>query len=391
MLSRCVPHGSFSLAEARRIVGDLFQPKPWVYWGDFLTSWSLGGLCFVLVRRVPDWPALQVGLFLASCLLLYRAVLFIHEIVHFRAGTMRGFRFAWNMLCGVPFLLPSFSYYTHLDHHRRKHYGTHLDGEYLPLGMRPRWAILWYLLQSFFIPALVLCRFLVLAPISWISPRFRRWVQRRASSMVMDPSYVRPTPTPEELRVWRIQELGCFLVCSTGAIMFARGLVLGYDSAFPIVEGKLPLAAVVQLYLTAAFIVLLNEVRTLGAHRYLNDGDETTFVEQLVDSVNYPRWPCLSELWAPVGLRFHALHHLFPSLPYHNLPAAHRRLMEQLPADSPYRLTESDSLWSTIAQLWRTAGTVGSQNERPAAQPPERRGGSERGRPTASPRQTAFG
>ena len=34
----------------------------------------------------------------------------------------------------------------------------------------------------------------------------------------------------------------------------------------------------------------------------------------------------LSVLWAPVGLRYHALHHLMPSMPYHSLGEAHRRL-----------------------------------------------------------------
>ena len=44
----------------------------------------------------------------------------------------------------------------------------------------------------------------------------------------------------------------------------------------------------------------------------------------------------LAELWAPVGLRYHALHHLLPSLPYHSLPEAHRRLAAQLGSGSTY-------------------------------------------------------
>jgi fatty acid desaturase len=80
-----------------------------------------------------------------------------------------------------------------------------------------------------------------------------------------------------------------------------------------------------------------------------------TFVEQMVDSVNYPHNPLLGGLWAPVGLRFHALHHIFPTMPYHALAEAHRRLMRELPADSPYRLTEGKSLTSEIVSLWRRA------------------------------------
>ncbi|HWL73233.1 MAG TPA: fatty acid desaturase, partial [Burkholderiaceae bacterium] len=48
---------------------------------------------------------------------------------------------------------------------------------------------------------------------------------------------------------------------------------------------------------------------------------------------------------------YHALHHLFPSLPYHNLARAHRRLMAELPADNLYRQTVYPSYWSVIRQL----------------------------------------
>ena len=50
------------------------------------------------------------------------------------------FRIAWNLLCGIPFLVPSFTYYPHLDHHRRKMFGTEHDGEYLPLASMSPWA-----------------------------------------------------------------------------------------------------------------------------------------------------------------------------------------------------------------------------------------------------------
>jgi fatty acid desaturase len=95
-----------------------------------------------------------------------------------------------------------------------------------------------------------------------------------------------------------------------------------------------------------------------------------TFLEQLLDSLNYPNWPWVSVLWAPVGLRFHALHHLFPSLPYHNLARAHHRLMAELPADSPYRLTESPGRVASIAQLWRNSRNAGRQARSRHQRPP---------------------
>ncbi|HUY89159.1 MAG TPA: fatty acid desaturase [Pirellulales bacterium] len=333
---------SFSIREAREIVKDLFTPRPAVYWTDFLLSMGVGSLCFRLEhRRAEPFSALQFGLYIVACLAFYRAALFIHELVHLKGDAFRNFRIAWNALCGIPFLMPSFLYYTHMAHHARMHYGTPDDGEYLPLGTGPTRRILKYLTQPFVIPILGVLRFLVFTPLGWISPGFRRFVQQRASSMVMDPGYVRPLPTRRELRYWRWQEAGCFLYAAAVAALF--------------ISGRLPLSLLLQGYLTALGIITINHVRTLGAHRFLHRGETMTFVDQLLDSLNYARHPVISALWGPVGLRFHALHHLFPSMPYHALPEAHRRLMAKLPADSPYRQTESPSLFAALRDLWRRA------------------------------------
>jgi len=98
-------------------------------------------------------------------------------------------------------------------------------------------------------------------------------------------------------------------------------------------------------------LVVINNVRTLGAHRWLGDGRELSFEEQLLDSVNYPDRPWITELWGPVGTRYHALHHLFPSIPYHNLGIAHRRLAAGLPVDSLYHETTRVSLVRAIVEL----------------------------------------
>lgn len=335
-------HLGFSLAEARHIVKDLFTPIPAVYWADFLLSTTGGMVAFTLVRRVlPPFSLAQGLMFIVCGLCFYRAVLFTHELVHIPDKSFRMFRITWNLLCGIPFLMPSFMYYTHVEHHMRKHFGTHEDGEYMPLGTKSPWHILVYLCQPFVIPIIAVVRFLILAPISWVSPSFRDFVHQRASTMVMDPTYIRPLPTKATLRIFRLQEVLCFLWTAAIAILLTMG--------------RIPFGFLPTAYAVSVMILMLNAIRTLGAHRYINAGHEVTFLEQLLDSVNYPNRPFLTSLWAPVGLRFHALHHLFPSLPYHNLAQAHERLMAELPSDSPYRQTVSPGLLSALAQLWRTA------------------------------------
>jgi fatty acid desaturase len=375
MLRTGAGHTAFSIAQARGLVRDLFVPKPWLYWTDFLASMVAGATAFVVMRLVmrgllvvPAAPFVAAALFVVATCAFYRASLFTHELTHLKQGSFGGFRFAWNALFGVPFLMPSFLYHTHVDHHARRQYGTEHDGEYLPLASGSPWQIVLYMAQALVLPAITIGRFLVLAPLGWLIPAFRRWIARHASSMVIDVHYVRPLPTRQEVRIWRVQEVGCWLSITSLVVSLALGW--------------LPLGFAIWAYAIASAVLTLNAVRTLGAHRYRSTGEAMSFVDQLLDSVNYPRRPLLSSLWAPLGLRFHALHHLFPSMPYHALSEAHRRLMASLPADSPYRQTESESLWSTIAQLWREA-RESSRREAAAEVPPQ-----SLAKPAAGPQRT---
>jgi fatty acid desaturase len=103
-------------------------------------------------------------------------------------------------------------------------------------------------------------------------------------------------------------------------------------------------------------VATLNYFRQLGAYRYLNEGEQMTYREQMLDSTTIATNPISGELWAPLGMRYHALHHLLPSLPYHAMGTAHRRLMHRLPEDSPYRLTIRASLWAAVVDVVRNAG-----------------------------------
>jgi len=343
------PH--FSLTAARAIVRDLFAPREAIYWFDFLTTFAIGQVGFALTRYLYDlhsqplWlrSALMLATFSLQCACFYRLVMFIHEIVHLPERRFGAFRVVWNLLCGIPFLIPSFTYYTHLNHHRRQLFGTAGDGEYLPLESMSPWYILLYLTQCLVLPPLVVVRFGLLTPAMWLCPPLRRWIDAHASSLVMDPGYLRPLPTPSALRWIRLQELGC--------LVFIWGVILGSR----LFLHRWPLVVAVHGYLTAAVLILLNCLRTLASHRWQSEGREMSFVAQMLDSVTLDNDSPLAILINPVGLRFHATHHLFPSMPYHNLRAAHRRLLRELPADSPYRRTVERSVAAVILDLWRRA------------------------------------
>ncbi len=354
--SRGNPERHFSFVQARKLIEGLGQPDAKIYWVDFLITVTIAHACaFVLGYWSWHWysfgdalgstqTTLVVGFCYVAAVTLYmRAAMFIHELVHLPKTGFRFFRIVWNVLFGCWFLVPSFLYYPHVDHHRRKHYGTKRDGEYLPLRQTGRWMIVGFVVQALIIPFLAIARFLIISPICWFVPRVRRYVHRHASTMLVDPSYERTDASPNVMRIVYLQEAGCFL--TTLCVVFGYRVVVGQW----LNPGWLP------LYAVAAGVIALNEIRTLGSHRWAHSGEEMSFEEQLLDSVNYPHHPWFSELWGPVGTRYHALHHLFPRLPYHNLGKAHRRLVAGLPSDSPYHRTIADSLISEIRSLWNHA------------------------------------
>ncbi len=274
----------FSITQAKSLVKDLSVPNPKIYWADFLVSIIVGHACFSMCLNAPklfSLPQTEMwlarGLLFAITAILYmRSAMFIHELVHLRSGTFRGFRIAWNLLCGIPFMTPSFLYYPHIDHHRRKSYGTDHDGEYLDLSHRHPANLLLFVGAALVVPVAAFARFLIMAPISWFIPSFQKWVEKHASSMVIDLFYLRGDFGPEARRVMRIQEFLCFLCC-VGMVLRA-----------PIASGTWIDEFLIQGYLISVTLILINNVRTLGAHRWTGDGSEMSFEEQLLDSVNYP-------------------------------------------------------------------------------------------------------
>jgi fatty acid desaturase len=251
------------------------------------------------------------------------------------------FRIVWNLLAGFPFMVPSFTYMgVHIDHHKQKLYGTAEDGEYLPFVLLGRGRIILFFLTMLVVPIVFTLRFL-LTPISYLIPPLRKFLWEYLSSLSINPEWKRPEPAERDGKWWRVQEFLTFLYAAAFIVLLAKGI--------------LPLKVFFAWYAVATLILLTNGLRTVGAtHCYRNRADHILeFSEQFLDSVTVPGNRVTTTLWAPVGLRYHAVHHLFPGMPYHNLGKAHRRLMRDLPHNSVYRMTLKKSLWDGLSSLWK--------------------------------------
>lgn len=332
------PDDKEMLRAAVELTRDISVARPAIYWPDMIGSAVLGYALMAGAILVENPVAAAIAGVL-SALALYRALLFIHELTHIHKNALPGFRLGWNLFVGIPMLTPSLMYEgVHTLHHARTRYGTVEDPEYLPLALMKPWSLPVFALVALLLPIGLLIRSAVLVPLGAIIPPLRKLVWERASALSINPEFRRRPPEGDFARQVFWQELGAS----------AWALFLVWWSATHSWRPLLIGLAIVSI------TALLNQIRTLVAHLWENEGEAMTVTGQYLDSVNVPPPGPLAALWAPVGLRYHALHHLLPSMPYHSLAEAHRRLANHLGTTSTYHKANYNGLLPLVGRLARS-------------------------------------
>jgi fatty acid desaturase len=328
------------LRTAAELTRDLIAPRPGIYWADLIASVVIGygALAIAMAVTGAGWIVLAG---VVSALALYRALSFIHEVSHMKHSALPRFRGGWNVLVGVPMLTPSFMYEgVHNLHHAKTRYGTSEDPEYLPLALMKPWTLPAFVVISALAPIGLLIRYAILSPVSLLSPKLRTIVMERYSALAINPSFRRRAPEGEARAMWNRVETAASLWAITVVVLTATGIF--------------PLRSVLIALAVGSTVAVVNQVRTLVAHLWENDGEPMSVTAQYLDSVNVPPPSMLPALWAPVGLRYHALHHLLPSLPYHALGEAHRRITGALETGSPYHKASYAGLPGLVNKIVRS-------------------------------------
>lgn len=337
------------LLVAAQAAREFSRPNALIYWGDLLATAIVAYGAFAGALLLPFGMA-ALALCVVAALAFYRGLSFIHELTHIRRDRLPGFAAVWNLLIGVPLLTPGFMYDdVHTRHHAKTSYGTIRDPEYLLLASKGRTALLVFVCVSALAPAGLLLRFAVLTPLSLFSPVLRKLVVERFSALAINPAFRRPAPTGAFRREWLFQESAAGAWAIAIAAMVAAGLIG-------------PHSLLVALGIGSS-VAVINQVRTLAAHLWDNEtGEPMSLTAQYLDSVNVPPPATLPALWAPVGLRYHALHHLLPSVPYHALGAVHRRLTSAGGGGDTLRRADYPGLRLVIATIAaRTTGRLSSR------------------------------
>ena len=327
-------------AVSHKLVADLHVPRPGIFWTDLVSSAVVGWSAFVAAVFSTPFSAAMWMSGLLSALALYRGVCFTHELAHLQRRAIPGFETSWNVLFGIPLLLPSFTYLgVHQSHHSLSSYGTKDDPEYLPFAKSRRLMIIFAIQSSLLMPIALVVRFLLVAPFGLAWPALHRWLEAHASSFAMNPDYRRAVGPDMaiKMRRWELAML----------VFWGAVFAMMYVGVLP------PRAFAIWLGILT-FVSMLNTMRVLGAHEYDSEGAMLSRHGQLQDSIDTPGGPW-TELWAPVGLRYHALHHYFPGIPYHNLGKAYARVVAALPSDAAYLESTSPSIRQSLAVLYGKA------------------------------------
>jgi fatty acid desaturase len=336
-----IPDDKAMLRAAAELTRDIAEARAGIYWPDMLGSAAVGYAALAAAILVhPAWLVLAFAV--VAVLALYRALLFIHEISHLHRNALPGFRTAWNVLVGIPMLTPSFMYEgVHALHHARTRYGTVEDPEYLPLALMKPWSLPAFVLIALLAPIGLLIRYAFLAPLGVIVPTVRKMNWERFSALAINPAFRRRAPDKDMKRRFFWLELGASL---WAMVLLASVFFIGWR----------PFLIALGVF---SVVGLLNQLRTLVAHLWENEGEAMTVTAQYLDSVNVPPPSPFAALWAPVGLRYHALHHLMPSVPYHSLGEAHRRLRMHLEPDTTFWQANHKGMTILLARIARSTMT----------------------------------
>ncbi len=320
------------------------------YWADFTLSALVAWSSFISTYLASNL-FLKLTFFIISVFSIYRILSYTHEVVHLKKNQIPFFREAWSLLCGIPFLVPHFTYRElHLQHHSKKNYGTKNDIEYDYFYGRKKHIIL-YFLKNAILPFLIIYRYAILSLTLLIPGRLRDLVETKASCMGIKLVFTRnKVKNQTEKKYWVLEETLCAIHLWTMVLLISISAI---DSSI-----------ILQWAMTIFAVLTLNTYRFLGAtHLYKNGEEQKTFKEHILDSVNIEDNSFLTKIIAPLGQDKHALHHIVPNVPGLLLKDLHHDLLRNLPKDHFYFTLSYHSIHTVYSKIYNAHSLEADHNK----------------------------
>lgn len=300
-----------------------FVPRPALYYRDFCAALAVFLVGFVWGLQA-GWP---VGIlpWAMACIGLHRAGLFCHEVVHTTHASLRRFKALYTWTVAVFVMVPPLRFQLpHLDHHRPGIFGTDSDPQYPLVRDNPVALAMVLVVIPFVVPFTNLLMTLTAAFRAYrLEEALDRWSARSLGFTLS--SRLTAEQQADVTRHARITLLVflAVVVLVPGVLGFYYAVLVG---GWALVTARIPLEHELERL-----------IETSGPR------------DQMIDSftIESP----LALVVQPVGFRFHTAHHMYPGVPYHNLPALHEELKRSVPE---YR-DSIISIWTALRGPKRTA------------------------------------
>ena len=325
--------------QIKSILGSHLDLDRLVIWRDLILSALVGWGSFLYTIHNPN-----IFSFFIAAYFLYKGAMLIHEVVHL-SKKIKGYRLAYNILFGWPLSYPAYIYDTHLFHHGKRTYATKKDPEYKYI---PNFSNLLFL-RAFFtallLPLFQLFRFGILPLLIPFAPRkLKLLVLKKASTLVFDPKYERPIKSEQKEIAQMLKN--DFASAAYKLLFF-----------YLLITGLLPIITVLITYLLISLSSFVNMSRALLSHLYTNSSNDfLSWEDHLLDTATVSSG-FLTNLMFVNGLNFHAIHHMSPELPYHNLKHAHKDILSKTTKNHLYNKTIFNSplevLKKSLSPVWR--------------------------------------
>jgi fatty acid desaturase len=311
-----------------RISKSYYRIESWRYFRDFSIDFGAFSVAFLFLLNA-DTPGQFVVAYIVATVGLHRACVFGHDLIHhYRSPQLKAFRLVWDHTVGAVSLFPLLRFYNpHITHHTAGVFRTADDPQYPLIRGRPAFMIFALGVVPLLLP---LWSALQVTGAALGGVRAEAMMERMIDRHGIRTANASRVHHRREI-VRRSRVYLCLLVA------FGVAVPHGLPLLYAVLAGG--------WILLALRVPLEHALDSTVAHR-------TDWHDQMIDSFTIETR--LADILQPHGMKYHTAHHLYPAVPYHNLPALHAELKATYP---PYRATVI-SLWQAIKGPTRKPASV---------------------------------